>query len=123
MANLGCLTAGQAVIVLSPEHARVIAGTGWSKADVQGYLFEQAKRAKADVQRVGKFIESGHGAPPDDVPINIAENVHRGRGPDDILITVAGGDAGAHSAFIPSWSQGRGSIMQSKPIGVCLDCG
>jgi hypothetical protein len=42
--------------------------------------------------------------------------------PDDILITMGGGDAGGHSCFIPSWSRGRGSIMQHKPIGVCIDC-
>jgi hypothetical protein len=48
--------------------------------------------------------------------------MHRGLGPDDILITVGGGDAGGHSAFIPSWSRSRASMMQSKPIGVCIDC-
>ena len=31
MANLGCITAGQSVVVLSPEHAEIIASTGWSK--------------------------------------------------------------------------------------------
>ena len=35
---------------------------------------------------------------------------------DDILITMGGGDAGGHSCFIPSWSRGRGSIMQHAPI-------
>ncbi len=38
--------------------------------------------------------------------------VHRGLPPDDILITLGGGDAGGHSCFLPSWSRGRGSIMQ-----------
>ncbi len=42
--------------------------------------------------------------------------VHRGLGPDDILITMGGGDAGGHSCFIPSWSRGRGSIMQHAEI-------
>ena len=48
--------------------------------------------------------------------------MHRGLGPEDILVIMGGGDAGGHSSFIPSWSRGRGSIMQSKPIGVCIDC-
>ena len=43
---------------------------------------------------------------------------HRGHAPDDILITMGGGDAGGHSCFIPSWSRGRGSIMQHGPIAV-----
>jgi hypothetical protein len=43
--------------------------------------------------------------------------MHRGLSPDDILITMGGGDAGGHSCFIPSWSRGRGSIIQHSPIG------
>jgi len=42
--------------------------------------------------------------------------LHRGLTPDDILITMGGGDAGGHSCFIPSWSRGRGSIMQHAAI-------
>jgi len=42
--------------------------------------------------------------------------MHRGLTPDDILITMGGGDAGGHSCFIPSWSRGRGSIMQHGAI-------
>jgi hypothetical protein len=48
--------------------------------------------------------------------------IHRGLTPDDILITMGGGEAGGHSCFIPSWSRDRSSIMQHKPIGVCIDC-
>ena len=115
MANLGCITVGQSVVVLSPEHADIVASTGWSKAQVRQYLFESAKRTVAAVRRVRKYVPREHerqGTP----------DVHRGFGPEDILVTVAGGDAGGHSAFIPSWSRTRGSLMQSKPIGVCLDC-
>ena len=42
--------------------------------------------------------------------------MHRGLMPEDILITMGGGDAGGHSCFIPSWSRGRGSIMQHGAI-------
>ena len=117
MANLGCLTAGQTVIVFSPEHALVVSSQGWSKNDVKRYLFEQARRPVESLQSVGKLLVDEP-----DSQVVIGDHVHRGHHADDILITVAGGDAGAHSSFIPSWSQGRGSIMQSKPIGVCLDC-
>ena len=115
MANLGCITGGQSVVVLSPEHAEIVASTGWAKSDVTRYLFEHASRSVAAMQQVQKYVPREHER------LGTVD-VHRGFGPDDILLTVAGGDAGGHSAFIPSWSRGRGSIMQSKPIGVCIDC-
>ena len=115
MANLGCITTGQSVVVLSPEHAQIVASTGWSKADVREYLFEHACQPVADMKRVMKFV-------PREYEHQGREDMHRGYSADDILVTVAGGDAGGHSAFIPSWSRGRGSVMQTKPIGVCIDC-
>ncbi len=111
MANYGCISLGQTVVVLSPEHAEIVASTGWSKAQVRAYLFDYAKRSVEDLQRIGKYTERAHEA--QNLP-----DIHRGLRADDILVTVGGGDAGGHSAFIPSWSRGRGSIMQSKPVGV-----
>ncbi|PZC41890.1 MAG: hypothetical protein DK306_002453 [Chloroflexi bacterium] len=125
MANYGSISAGQSVVVLSPEHAKIVASTGWSKAEVRAYLFQHACRPLDGMKRVGKYLErelalqaraETRGLPDADGA------VHRGLSANDILVTVGGGDAGGHSAFIPSWSRGRGSIMQSKPIGVCLDC-
>ena len=107
MANLGCITFGQSVVVLSPEHVNIIANQGWSKEDTQNFLFENAKRDVASMKNVSKYLEKHH-APQQ------REEVHRGYGPEDILITVGGGDAGGHSAFIPSWSRGRASIMQHQ---------
>lgn len=115
MANLGCITSGQSVVVLSPEHADIVASTGWSKADVKAYLFDRARQSVDAMKGVRKYVAREHER-------QGTEDVHRGMASDDILLTVAGGDAGGHSAFIPSWSRTRGSIMQSKPIGVCIDC-
>ena len=125
MSNYGCLTLGQSVVVLSPEHVRIIAGAGWSKAQVQEFLYQTAARPVSGVEAVGKFRqrdydrqhgERAHALTKDDM-------MHRGLSPDDILVVMGGGDAGGHSSFIPSWSRKRGSLMQSKPIGVCIDCG
>ncbi len=126
MASLGCLTDGQSVIVFSPEHARVLNNAGWSKSDVKAYLFNNARRSEQAMISTGKYLTT-RGLGENDThaqgEYRVREGfVHRGHDADDILITVAGGDAGAHSAFIPSWSQGRGSIFQSRPIGVCIDC-
>ena len=114
MANYGCISTGQSVVVLSPEHAEIVARTGWAKSDVREYLFEHAKQPREAIERLGKF-ERGYDR-------QDRQDCHRGIRPDDILVTVGGGDAGGHSAFIPSWSRGRGSIMQTQAIGVCIDC-
>jgi hypothetical protein len=124
MANYGCITLGQAVVILSPEHMGIVAGAGWSRTDAQRFLFSAAKRSVEGMRGVGKYRDSEydkqHG--PEAHELVEAGFVHRGVSPDDILITMGGGDAGGHSCFIPSWSRGRGSIMQHKPIGVCIDC-
>jgi hypothetical protein len=114
MANYGCISPGQAVVVFSPEHVNIVAGIGWTKSDVREYLFEQAKRPREVLEKIGKYFA--------DYQHQDREDCHRGLVADDILITVGGGDAGGHSAFIPSWSRGRGSIMQSQSIGVSIDC-
>jgi len=124
MANDGCITLGQSVVILAPEHMHIIAGAGWTRQNAQDFLFAHARRSVEEMTRVGKYrdveYDKQHG--PDSHPLAEAGHVHRGLTPDDILITMGGGDAGGHSCFIPSWSRGRGSIMQHKPIGVCIDC-
>lgn len=107
MASLGCITHGQSVVVLSPEHVRVIGNAGWSRNQVKEYLYEHATCSVAALKAAGKYRDREHGE---------KTIVHRGRDANDILVVVAGGDAGGHSAFIPSWSRTRGSIMQSKVI-------
>ena len=125
MANYGCITLGQSVVVLSPEHTRVISGTGWSKKQVREFLFSHAARTVEGMKSVGKYRQREYDRQHTDdggSPLVEADKMHRGLSPDDILVLMGGGDAGGHSSFIPSWSRGRGSIMQSKPIGVCIDC-
>ena len=120
MANYGCITLGQSVVVLAPEHMKIVAEAGWSRQDAQNFLFKTAKRSVGGMKSVGKYRDSEYNK--QDHALTEPDFVHRGLTPDDILITLGGGDAGGHSCFIPSWSRGRGSIMQHKPIGVCIDC-
>lgn len=113
MANLGAITLGQSIVVLSPEHAQIVSSSGWSKDDVRQFLFEHASRTVAAMKRVGKYVPGEHER-------QGATDMHRGLDSNDILITVAGGDAGGHSAFIPSWSRTRASIMQTMPIDIAV---
>ncbi|MEM7217030.1 MAG: hypothetical protein AAF515_01605 [Pseudomonadota bacterium] len=121
MANYGCISKGETVLVVSPEHAKIIGDAGWSREQTQAYLFERARRTVGQLQAIGKYHQREHERG-QKLGADDAEHIHRGLTPDDILIVVGGGDAGGHSAFIPSWSRTRGSLRQSKPIGVCLDC-
>jgi hypothetical protein len=125
MAGLGVLTLGQSVIVLSPEHMRILGNAGWTRENAQDYLFENARRSRADMETAGKFRERDYARQRDPaVKSSLLHDgyMHRGISPADILIIMGGGDAGGHSSFIPSWSRARSSLMQSKPIGVCIDC-
>lgn len=111
MANYGCISLGQSVVVLSPEHVDIIASAGWSKRNVQDFLFANSRRLKAGMEIVGKFNQREY-------DYQGQQDCHRGLNGEDILITVGGGDAGGHSAFIPSWGRSRVSIMQSQAIRV-----
>jgi hypothetical protein len=124
MASYGCITLGQSAVVLAPEHMRILDAAGWTRRQAQEFLFSAAYRTVGGMKSVGKYREKEyarqHG---DDAHPLVRDDVlHRGLTPDDILIFMGGGDAGGHSCFIPSWSRARSSYMQSKPIGVCIDC-
>lgn len=119
MGNLGNITIGESVVVLSPEHAEIVTSTGFTRQDVKEYLFANAKRTVAEMKSVGKYVEREHQL---QQKKQKTLDMHRGLSPNDILIIVAGGLAGGHSAFIASWSRTRASLMQSAPIGVCIDC-
>ena len=109
MASLGPFSEGQSAVVVAPEHAQILARDGWTRPRIREHLYQHARRTAADLKRGGKL--AGPIEPGDE-----SRWIHRGHGPDDILLVVAGGDAGGHSAFIPSWSRGRNSLFQIKAI-------
>jgi hypothetical protein len=85
---------GDTVLVIGPEHARTIAGDGWSKLAVRQFLWEEM-RVRVGGQSVAKLRE-----------------------PDNIRLVVTGGTAGRFSAWIPGWPfPGSPSTMVIKPIG------
>jgi hypothetical protein len=143
IASIGGFTLGQSALVLSPEHAGVIAKSGWSKQQVKQYLFDNATQSLTDLRRFGKvggdfpdryddpalerrLKEAGRPASEAAHYRNLARRakaedannmkISRGFGPDDILMVVAGGAAGGHSAFIPSWSRERNSLFQIRAV-------
>jgi hypothetical protein len=114
MATLGSnnapVSAAEFFVVLGPEHAVSIASAGWSRRDVQTYLFDRARLPAGRFRRhfeVTQFRKWEH-ALPDDAPKPITDH------PDNIRVLVAGG-AGKHSCIIPSWGMTRSVTLPLEP--------
>ena len=111
MATLGCNNApigqGEFFIGLCPEHAATIAAAGWSRQDVQMFLYESARRPMSELKRHfamrawrpwQEALAERASSPREDAPMT--DN------PDNIRVFVVGG-AGKHSCVIPSWGMTR----------------
>ena len=109
LSSLGSHSDGQGFLVIGPEHAQILSRAGYTVAALQAHLFHASRRTIADLKRGGRI--EGAIAPGDDVATR-----PRGLTPDDLLVLVAGGDAGASSAWFPTWSRGRGSVAVTAPI-------
>ena len=140
MAGLGSLSPGRSVVVFAPEHAQHLRRAGWTRAQVQQWLYDHAWRSLGDLKRGGKvepafytnpelvewiYRDAPGGRPqpapgPEDADRVTSDDetvrVHRGLGADDILLAVGGGAAGGHSAFFPSWSRGRSVPFVTKEV-------
>jgi len=96
---------GEILVALGPEHADIIARSGFSKDDVKRFLIEHAIIPPRHIgaaqmalyrQRVPeRLIEDGQGVPG-------AGGVRIATAPEHIMVVVAGG-AGRHSQVIPSF--------------------
>ncbi|HEV8672870.1 MAG TPA: hypothetical protein VGX21_02385 [Methylomirabilota bacterium] len=93
------LTQSQLLVVFGPEHAATIAADGFSRADVQRYLYEHA-RLRLGTRKLGGMWGL------QDWPawmacVDDAALLPTVSSPDDILVMVAGGP-GKHSAVVPN---------------------
>ena len=92
-------------LVLSPEHARLCARAGFSRADVHAYVRENAGRAAGELKRGGPWREdrpNGRWSYPvdredDDFFIRVINE------PEDLHLIVAGGE-GPLGAVMPGWN-------------------
>lgn len=90
----------EAMLVLTPEHQRVFADAGWTKAQF---------RAELEARLVIDPTHAEAGISGDPVTAGGTPKFRPGK----MLIVRAGGDAGAFSAIIEGWIGGR---MGSEPI-------
>ena len=99
----------QYAMVFAGEHQVIMKKAGWSREDVQRYVFEHTKVSEAEHKRI--HMTAGEVTPEDEhtmVPL-----VER---PDDLLVIAAGGHAGVQSAFIPGWGSKAGSQSVTREI-------
>jgi hypothetical protein len=96
---------GQPLVVLSPEHAKLVYDSGFTKDEVRQYLFETAQIPSSTIapemlealKRVRPKMFANGAA---DTRITVADDWR------DIMIVVAGG-TGPHSQYVPSFGDTR----------------
>ena len=99
--NNVCVGSGETVVVITSGDAQVLASAGFSKADVQQYLYANSGIPEKEIpaklerrQRIAAVTSNG-----------IVRQVRR---PEDIMIVVAGGPEPYHAMVMPtfghSWS-------------------
>ena len=103
--------AGDAVLVVSPDHGRVFIEAGWSKARLHQELTEL-------LLLPGDEMVVGAGGIAEGVPAALAGSRVPKFRPGGLLIVRAGGGAGLFSAIIAGWaaSGATGSIPVTKEI-------
>jgi len=112
LGTFNMLSATQCALIICKEHYQTLANQGWNKKQVQQFLYEHARRPLNDLKPCGlgtrKGKDTGTGAALTAVPA-----------PEDILLLVAGGEAGRFSAYIPGWLGVSSSRAVTKEITTC----
>jgi hypothetical protein len=91
----------EAIMVICPEHAKIMADDGFSKADVKKFIWERAAYRMKDLpeetfqQRVKRRT---------DLKLTRDSVIPVTDKPDDIMVIVAGGD-GSQSQYVHVWGQ------------------
>jgi peroxiredoxin len=80
---------GPSLFVIGPEHAETFRAAGWNKERLRAELFERASRPAAQL-RWGETTPEVESAGDD-------QAIHKWSSPDEIVLVVAGGEAGRYS--------------------------
>jgi hypothetical protein len=114
MATLGSnnapVSSAEFFVVLGPEHALTIADAGWTRTDVQSFLYERARLPARVFRRAFEVVQRRPWLDGlrDDEPAPITDH------PDNIRVLVAGGP-GKHSCVIPSWGMTKSVTLPIEP--------
>jgi hypothetical protein len=91
----------EAIMVICPEHARIIAGDGFTKQEVKKFVWERAAYRMKDLPEE-TFDQRVKRRP--DLKLTRDSVIPVTDRPEDILVIVAGGD-GSQSQYIHVWGQ------------------
>ncbi|MBI2492903.1 MAG: hypothetical protein HYV94_12545 [Candidatus Rokubacteria bacterium] len=113
--NVGWILAqSQLLLVLGPEHAATIAGDGFTRADVQRFVFEHARLPLRTLKLGGMWgmqdWPAWMSAVRDDGAL-----LPQVPSPEDVLVIVAGGP-GKHSAVVPNCTFSRAVGRPVRPL-------
>ena len=97
-------TPGEVFLLLSPEHASIIARDGWTKNDVRHFIFEHARRPIKHLKRGG--MSPRETVWPRWLPDDENTMVPLVERASDIGVLVVGG-AGRHSSYLITWTASR----------------
>ncbi|TMQ18718.1 MAG: hypothetical protein E6K82_19930 [Candidatus Rokuibacteriota bacterium] len=95
----------QLMVVLGPEHARTIAGDGFTRADVQRFVYENA-RQPLSLMRLGGMWGMQDWPGWMNATSDPDARLPRVPSPEDVFVVVAGG-SGKHSAVVPNCTFSR----------------
>lgn len=104
--------AGNYAVIIAPQLRAHFANSGWSKPQIQQYVFDNARVHRREWADVGKGS----------VVMDKGDREYRAmNSPDDLLIIAGGGPAGGFGAVIPPWL-GEKSRAVTVPVGACVNC-
>jgi len=96
--------AGDAVLVLTPEHYKIFKDGGWNRRRIEDELYQALKRP-------GRDLVQGAQGVPEGLPAKLADATVDKFAPGGLLIVRAGGPAGLFSAIIGGWP---GTIVRDE---------
>jgi hypothetical protein len=107
---------GEVVVIVPPEHVDTFRRDGFGKAEIRARIQEVTARPARELARDAECAE---GLPPELVArIGPDTRVAKFRDPNEILLVVAGGEAGKFGAYLQSWVSGpTGSQVVTRAIG------
>ena len=107
--SAGATRQPQYAMVFGGEHQVTFKKAGWTREQVQNYVFEHARSSVAEFKRFN-MMKGDVKAGDESAMSPIVER------PEDLIVIAAGGNAGSQSAFIPGWGSKKGSQSVTKEI-------